>query len=116
MTDDKMDDSKIDIKNLGSLLKFKRKELNLTQADVAKRIGVSEQHYSRIERGKYTPSLQTFFKLVKVLGINLSIVDSKDNKNFSSTVYEILGLLGSFNNTQQQAVLSFLKTMKPLKV
>ena len=104
----------LNLKNLGSLLKSLRVEKGLKQSDVAERVGVSTQHYSRIERGEYTPSLQTFFSLVKMFDIDISRLKLKDSQNISSTMYEILKLLEKFNNTQQQAVLSFLKTMEPV--
>lgn len=104
----------IKLQNLGSLLKSLRVEKGLKQSDVAERVGVSTQHYSRIERGEYTPSLQTFFSLVEMFDIDISRLKLKDSQNISSTMYEILKLLEKFNNTQQQAVLSFLKTIEPV--
>ncbi len=101
----------IELKNLGSLLRGKRKELNLTQSEVAEEIGLSTQHYSRIERGEYTPGLQTFINLNRVLKLNLSEMDLRGEEAVSPTMYEIMFLLKHFNNTQQKAVLSFLKTM-----
>ena len=59
---------------MGEIIRKKRNELGLTQADVANSIGVCMQHYSRIERGIYVPSLQTFFNIIKVLGIDISLV------------------------------------------
>lgn len=104
----------IKLQNLGSLLKSLRIERGLKQSDVAERVGVSTQHYSRIERGEYIPSLQTFFSLVEMFDIDISKLKLKENNNISSTMYEILKLLEKFNNTQQQAVLAFLKTMEPV--
>ena len=101
----------LELKNLGSLIKSKRKELGLTQAEVAESISVSSQHYSRIERGEYTPSLQTFFKLAEVLKLDISDVNINRGKSVSSTMYEIVALLEKFNNSQQKAVLNFLQTM-----
>lgn len=51
-----IDNSGINLENLGELLRSLRQENDLTQAQVAKMVGVSSQHYSRIERGEYTPS------------------------------------------------------------
>ncbi len=111
----KNDLSSLDLKNLGNLIRSKRKQLELTQSEVANSVGLCTQHYSRIERGEYTPSLQTFLKLAEALHIDLSGLSYKE-ENISSTMYEIMSLLGSFSKTQQQAVLSFLKTMEPAGV
>ena len=85
--------------------------MGLSQAQVAEMIGITMQHYSRIERGEYVPSLQTFFSLVDCLNIDVSQL--KTDTSISSTMYEIMNLLGNFNDNQQKAVLSFLKTMEP---
>lgn len=52
-------------------IKYHRKMQNLTQAELAEMVGLSDQHLSRIESGAYIPSLKTFFLLVKVLKIDL---------------------------------------------
>ena len=100
----------IQLENLGKLIKGQRKLLGLKQQEVADLIGISVQHYSRIERGEYTPSLQTFFRLTEALHIDLSPLRMK-NESVSSTMYEIMSLLGNLSSTKQKAVLSFLKTM-----
>ncbi len=111
-----IDNSGINLENLGELLRSLRQEKDLTQAQVAKMVGVSSQHYSRIERGEYTPSLQTFLQLAGVLDLDISALDTGEDGKISSTMYEILRLLKRFSGAQQKAVLSFLKTMKPQKI
>ena len=106
--DVKKDD--IQLKNLGKLFKSRRKTLELRQQDIAKKVGICVQQYSRIERGEFTPSLQTFFKLVNALDIDLSALKMK-SKSISTTMYEIMALLEKFTSTQQKAVLSLLQTM-----
>lgn len=56
---------------IGEIIRKKRNELGLTQADVANSIGVCMQHYSRIERGIYVPSLQTFLSICEVLDFDI---------------------------------------------
>lgn len=64
----KKDDlSKFEENIIGDLVKKQRKRKKLTQEKVAEAIGISDKHYSKIEMGKYVPSLQTFFKLIDVL-------------------------------------------------
>lgn len=106
----KNDLSGLDLKNLGNLIRSKRKELGLTQAEMADSVCLCTQHYSRIERGEYIPSLQTFLRIAEVLKLDLSGLSYKE-ENISSTMYEIMSLLGNLSSTKQKAVLSFLKTM-----
>ena len=51
-----------------NLLKVARAELDLTQEDLAKRIGVSRQSINAIESGKYVPSAVLALKMAQVFG------------------------------------------------
>ena len=46
----------------------------LTQADLAERIGVTRQTVIAIEQGKYSPSLEVAFQIAHVLGVPLDDV------------------------------------------
>lgn len=63
----KFDDKKF----IGKTIKLYRKKLDLTQAELAEMVDLSDQHISRIESGCYIPSLTTFFDLINVLKIDL---------------------------------------------
>ncbi len=64
----KFDDKKF----LSRIIKEHRKRMNLTQAELAEKVELSDQHISRIESGCYIPSLKSFFMLADVLKIDLS--------------------------------------------
>lgn len=49
-------------------LKVERAEQNLSQADLAERIGVSRQTINSIETGRYVPSTILSLKLAQVFG------------------------------------------------
>ncbi|MBO8161649.1 MAG: helix-turn-helix transcriptional regulator [Thermosipho sp. (in: Bacteria)] len=49
-------------------LKFFRSKFNLTQEELAKKVGVSRQTINYIENGKYNPSVVLALKLAKVFG------------------------------------------------
>lgn len=59
---------------LGSRLQQHRLKQNLTQADLAKRLGVSVPTLSGLENGKNT-SLETFIKVVFALGLQHELQD-----------------------------------------
>lgn len=46
-----------------------RQDLNITQAGLAERSGVAQTEISRIERGRKSPTLETFSRLAGALGI-----------------------------------------------
>lgn len=55
-------------------LKVLRAERNWTQADLAKKIGVSRQAIISIEKYKYTPSLELAFKIAEVFEVDINEV------------------------------------------
>lgn len=50
-----------------------RKEQNMTQSDLAKKVGTQKSNISRLESGNYNPSLDFLVKVSKALGKNLII-------------------------------------------
>ncbi|HWO23159.1 MAG TPA: helix-turn-helix transcriptional regulator [Kofleriaceae bacterium] len=54
---------------IGERARAARTRLGLNQLEVAVRIGISGQAYSRLERGLMTPRLATFLLLCDVLGV-----------------------------------------------
>ena len=75
--------------DMGLRIKSRRKEMNLTQNELAEMIGVSNNHLSSIENGKETPSLDT------LLNICTSLTTKPD--------YLLLGSLHS-NNIPQNII------------
>jgi len=55
-------------------LRFDRKEM--TQQELADRIGVTRQTVNAIELGKYSPSLEVAFKIAEVFDVPLDEVFS----------------------------------------
>lgn len=55
----------------GTLLRDRRKESNMTQREVACKIGREQTYIARIERGKADIQLSSFFRIAAVLGIQL---------------------------------------------
>lgn len=43
----------------------------MTQADLGERVGLTRQTIAAIEQGKYSPSLETAFKIADVFGVPL---------------------------------------------
>ena len=47
---------------------------DMTQADLASRIGVTRQTVIAIEQGRYSPSLEVAFKIARVFGVSVDEV------------------------------------------
>ncbi len=52
-------------------LKEFRAKLDLTQEDLAERVGVTRQTINAIEKERYDPSLELAFKLANVFGVKI---------------------------------------------
>ena len=53
----------------GNMLKERRKELKLTQKQLAERLGSKQSYIARVENGKADIQMSTFFRIASLLGI-----------------------------------------------
>lgn len=66
------------MKNIATSIKRARKRAKLTQAEAARRAGISRQHMSALEGGTYEhPRLTTLDAIAKALGCRL-VVELKE--------------------------------------
>jgi len=54
---------------LTNTLKLQRARLDLTQAELAERVGVSRRSINSVERGHYVPSTVLALRLARELGV-----------------------------------------------
>ena len=64
--------AKLPIANQIRRLRFEHGEM--TQAELAERIGMTRQTVAAIEAGKYSPSLEAAFRIAEVFGVPLEQV------------------------------------------
>ncbi len=57
---------------IGGRLKRLRKERKLTQAELARQIGIQQSDLSRMEKGEYRVSLDNLFKILGVFELQIS--------------------------------------------
>jgi transcriptional regulator with XRE-family HTH domain len=57
-------------RNFGRVIRERRRQLDLTQEDVARSIKISLVHFSNVEAGKRHPSEEIVAKLANVLGLD----------------------------------------------
>lgn len=75
----------MDYKRLGKRIREERQRLNLTQAQLAEDIDISDTYMGAIERGERSLTLDTLVKLVNRLGVSVdymlsdSVTDSDTN-------------------------------------
>ncbi|MBE6087904.1 helix-turn-helix transcriptional regulator [Sporolactobacillus sp. CQH2019] len=56
-----------------------RKELGLTQKDVSKRSGLTQQMVSRMEKVDNSPTLTNFIKYITAIGLDLDLVKKQNS-------------------------------------
>lgn len=61
----------MDYKKLGKRIREERKRLNLTQAQLAEAIDISDTYMGAIERGERSLTLDTLVRLVNRLGVTV---------------------------------------------
>lgn len=54
-----------------NMIRARREEAGMTQADLAARIGVTRQTLIAIEQGKYSPTLEIAFQIARAFGMPL---------------------------------------------
>ena len=62
----------MDLKKIGKYIQTKRKELGLTQAELAERLGMSNKSVSKWERGVCLPDVSIYMELCEILGVSLN--------------------------------------------
>lgn len=104
----------LDKEYIGKKLKEYRKRAKMTQEMVSNRIDIDEKHYGKLERGLFTPSLESFFKLINVLNIPLEefdVVEKQENDLKNLLIKEI----NLTNNNEIEVFFEILKAVKKLK-
>lgn len=66
-------------RTLGEVIREARERLGLTQAEVAKKVGLVTGVYGRIERGDMMPSVPSLWRLCLVLGMSSDVVLDLDS-------------------------------------
>lgn len=72
-----------DKKFIGEKIKQFRKKSNLSQAELAEKVGLSDKHIGRIEAGKYLPSFCNFLNILEIYNIDIS----EFGKNMKKSCY-----------------------------
>ena len=58
---------------IGRIIEEARKKANMTQAELAEKIGTNKSYISRVETGKTEPKVSTFYRIASALGLNVEL-------------------------------------------
>lgn len=78
----------------GTFIARKRRELNLTQVQLAEQLGISSKSVSKWERGKCMPDYGIVNELCDALGITVSeLLDGEENERENLRMYDNDGMI-----------------------
>lgn len=66
------EETKKNLKNFGSRIQELRKKNNLTQSELAEKIGLSTNFIGMVERGERNTSVDKIFRLAKAFNVSLA--------------------------------------------
>lgn len=78
----------MDYNALGKRIREERKRLNLTQAELAEAIDISDTYMGAIERGERSLTLDTLVRLVNRLGVTVDYMLSESVSDCDSNIAE----------------------------
>lgn len=81
----------VDTETLGGNIKYYRKLLNLTQNELAKKLGVTPKTLSRYERGLSYPSIDLFIELCTIFNISETPFLLLENRKLKGVLKKGLG-------------------------
>ena len=101
----------LDYISLGCRIRQTRKNRNMTQAELGEACSLSTSYIGHIERGSRTLSVDTLFRIAKVLHVSLDylVSDSQDTTESIFTSIE-----ADLKYQSKSKVNAFLKTLKIL--
>lgn len=98
----------------GNNIQRKRKQLGLTQDELAEKLGIGQQSLSRIERGTMAPKFERLQDIACVLHCPVSeffIHDTHDDTDIESIITDILSGL---NPKEKKLILKFVSDASQL--
>ena len=85
---------------LGNRLRQIREQARLTREEVAEKAGISTRHLAAIELEQKNPSVDTLYRLIRVLGIS------------DSSLSLIHRMAGTCSSVQQNFLVDFIKLLQ----
>jgi transcriptional regulator with XRE-family HTH domain len=108
------------MRSLGKNLRKRARELNLSDAEVARRIGLTEQRYGNYVRGEREPDLETLVRICKTLGISpnealgweTASSPSKQSNTRSNLLAQVMSDCGTLSDEQLELLSRVARAIK----
>ena len=103
----------IDYKSIGTKIRKRRKELNISQEKLAELCDVGTTHISHIETGNCIPSLKVFINILNTLNINAdSLLCDELNNTQQIYIHDLSELLQDCSIDELRIITETIKTLK----
>lgn len=96
---------------MGLFIRNGRLDLNLTQEQLAEKVNVNLTHLGNIERGKSSPSLDLFFRLIDTLCLSADELLNPKERDFTDTSQQLNQLLIHCTAQELNILLENAKTL-----
>lgn len=97
------------ILSMGKIIKQYRKDNDLTQFELAEKIGVSEFYISALERGSRNAGRETLIKLSKEMNIPIeTLLALKTEQNVKIATNELYDKIHSLPEKKQEQILNII--------
>lgn len=108
------------MRSLGKNLRKRARELNLSDAEVARRIGLTEQRYGNYVRGEREPDLETLVRICQTLemspnealGWETAPTPSKQSNARSNLLARVMSDCGTLSNEQLELLSRVARAIK----
>ena len=102
----------IDNREIGARVKAARKNLGLTQGQLAERIDLSENAVAKLENGFMAASLQTLVKLANELGVTMDYFLAAGGGEPEETEDLALALLRGMDSRETALVIKLISALR----
>ena len=102
----------MDYKKLGARIREERLRLNLTQAQLAEAVDISDTYMGAIERGERSLTLDTLVRLVNRLGVTVDymLTDSVTDSD-SNIIEQFKQIIDGQSPERRQLAINMLRTL-----
>lgn len=100
-----------DIHSLGSVLKAARNSKDLTQEQLAQRLGITQRYLTAIENEGKTPRYPLLFRYIRELGISADTIFYPERESIDAEREQLVHMLYLCGNREIRAVTALLDTL-----
>lgn len=87
--------------NVGETIKVLREAKGMTRSELSEIVGISESHLKKIETGKRQPGINTYQRIMEILGIDI-VIRNEEKSVKGKCIAKIQNIL--LNSTDDQAL------------